>query len=469
MRPYLFFLTMACAAVLTSAIGCGDNRGGAGGPDAAGGTDAGVDVDAAVDAPTDTGASVCDVVWHDFQFGTDLDDQIWGLTTDANRNIYAAGYEHGRTGPTNMTNLEPEGDSQGVVIKFDPTGAVAWKTVFDTPTSDTVEDVTVEPGSGRLYVAGRTFGAFTGFTNNGQFDTFLAVLEPTGQITNIFQTGNERPQHPARLNLGPNRSVLVAGYDDLYVDGTAVISRDAGFIASFERGVTPDAPFKQNFLQKAQVSSQVVNRITGVAVDGDGSGSMYVTSFVTGGPMLGTYVKKLNSDGTLVWSHLIARSSTTMANAVAMSPSNDLIVAGVAGVQLGSMSFGGQDAFVMKVDKATGDPLWVAQQGSLGSDFTTAMAIDNTGNIYIAGETSDSVVQGGTNQGSFDAFAMKFAPDGTLLSTWQKGTATYDFTRSIVVDHCGKVFVGVHSQTGLVGSSPSTAGGYDMFVLQATL
>lgn len=414
------------------------------------------------------GPASCDLVWHDVQVGTDLDDQIWGLTTDANHNIYAAGYEHGRTGPTNMTNLEPEGDSRGVVIKFDPTGTVQWKTVLDTAGADTVEDVTLEPESGRLYAVGRTFGAFEGFTNQGQFDTFLATLEPTGQLTNTFQSGDERPAHPVRLNLGPNGSVLVAGYDDTYVEGTAVIARELGFIASFERGATPDAPYKQNYVQKAKFSANLANRITGVAVDGDGSGSMYVTSSVTGGILRGVHIKKLNSDGSEVWTHRISQITADVAT-VAMSPSNELIVAGATSVMLGSTSYGLQDAFVLKMDKATGDVVWAAQEGGLDSDYPTSLAFDPAGNIYIAGETFGSVVQGGVNQGGLDAFVMKFDPNGALLSSWQKGTANDEIVTSVTVDHCGKALVGGHSKGVIVEGSPGTAGGYDMFLLRPAL
>jgi len=483
MRQYLSFQTTAtlCGAVLATVIGCDNKRGGGGGaPDAAGGgvdaaggdvDAAGGDVDAAVadaadDAPADTSSDVCDPAWNDVQIGTDLDDQIWGLTADANQNIYAAAYEHGRTGPTNMTNLEPEGDSRGVVIKFDRKGAVQWKTVLDTAGADTVEDVVLEPGTGRLYVVGRTFGEFTGFTNKGQFDTFLATLEPTGQVTNIFQSGDDRPAHPVHLNLGPNRSVLVAGYDDTFVVGTAVIARETGFIASYERGEIPDAPYIQNYVQKAPFSPNLANRITGVAVDGDGSGSMYVTSSVTGGILRGIHIKKLNSDGSEVWTHRISPVSADVATA-AMSPTNELIVAGATSVMLGSQIFGLQDAFVLKMDKATGDVVWAAQAGGLDSDYPTSLAFDPAGNIYIAGETFGSVVQDVANQGGLDAFAMKFDPNGALLASWQKGTADDEVVTSVAVDHCGKVLVGGYSKGVLVGSS--TAGGYDMFLLRAAL
>jgi hypothetical protein len=458
---------MLCGAVLATAIGCGDNWKGGGGasPDAAGGpVDAAVADAAANDAPTDTGAGVCDLVWSDVQIGTELDDQIWGLTTDANRNIYAAGYEQG---VTFVTNIEPDGNSRGVVIKFDPKGAVQWRAALDTSATDTVEDVVIEPGTGRLYAVGRTSGAFDAFTNMGQFDMFLATLEPTGQVTKTFQTGDERPAHPTRLNLGPNRSVLVAGYDDTYVEGNAVLAREAGFIASFQRGETPDAPYTQNFVRKAPFSMNLANRITAVAVDGDGSGSMYVTSSVTGGIMVGIHIKKLNSDGSEVWSRRISAFSPDAANAVAMSPSNELFVTGATFATLGSTSYGQQDAYVLKVDKATGNFIWAAQAGSPDTDYPTALAFDPDGNIYIAGETFGTVVQDVANQGSLDAFAMKFDPNGALLSSWQKGTLQDEIVTSVAVDHCGNALVGGYSKGALIGSS--TAGGYDMFVLRASL
>ena len=487
MRQYIFSLTAAtvCGAALAAASGCGDNLGGGGvapsdaglGRDS-GGNGSGVDgapVDGpSVDgppvdgAPIDTGSVACAPVWQDFQSGTALDDQVWGMATDENNNLYVAGYEQGVNG-VSSNNLDPSGDSQGVVMKIDPRGQVRWKTTLDTSDTDTVEDVAVEPGTGRIYAVGRTYGAFDGFVNGGQFDMFLAALDADGKTTTIFQTGDERPQHPARLNLGPNNVLAVAGYDDTYIPSNFVMSRDDGFIASFDRSAIPNGNFTTNFVQYVPLSPNILNRITGVAVERDGSGSMYVTSLITGGAQVGIYVKKLNSNGTTAWSHPISRFSVDAANAVALSPSGDLYVTGATFATLGATSFGQQDAYVLKMDKATGNVIWAAQAGGPDSDYPTALAFDDGGNIYIAGQTLGIVAPGNTNQGSIDAFAMKFDPSGTLVSTWQKGTADDEIVTSMAVDHCGNVFVGGHSKGAVVDSSKPTAGGYDMFILRAAL
>jgi len=462
MRLHLASSTIVFGTVLATVIGCGDNRrGNLAGPDGEGGS---VDAAATPDsAPPDASADLCDTAWNDVQIGTELDDQIWGLTADANRNIFAAGFERGAP---SMTNIDPGGDSRGVVIKFDRAGAVQWRAVLDTSATDTVEDVVLEPGTGTLYAVGRTSGAFDGFVNQGQFDTFLATLEPTGQVSQVFQTGDDRPAHPVHLNLGPNHTLAIAGYDDTFVEGNAVLAREDGFVASFQLGMAPAAPYSQIFLQKAPFSPNLANRITGVALDGDGSGNMYVTSSVTGGRSVGIHIKKLSSNGTELWTHRISPISADVAT-VAMSPTNDLIVAGATSVLLGNKAYGGQDAFVLKVDKATGDVTWAAQAGSDNSDYPTALAFDPAGNIYIAGETFGSVLDGGVNQGGLDAFAMKFDPNGALLSSWQKGTEQDELVTSVAVDRCGKALVGGYSKGSLVKAS--TAGGYDMFVLRAAL
>jgi hypothetical protein len=195
---------------------------------------------------------------------------------------------------------------------------------------------------------------------------------------------------------------------------------------------------------------------------------MYITSYVSGPPaQVGTFVKKLDSDGATIWSTKISSLWVDMVSAIALSPADELVVTGATFLSLGGESSGQQDAFVWKVDKKTGRVLWATQAGSEESDYPTALAIDDAGNIYIAGDTLGSVGPTG-HQGGVDIFAMKFDPTGALLSVWQKGTAGTDSATSMVVDHCSRVLIGGYTK-GVLVDGPRSAAGNDMFVVWAAL
>ena len=220
------------------------------------------------------GPGACDAAWHDVQIGTDLDDQLWGMAIDDANNVYLTGYEHGLG---YVTNIEPDGDSRGVITKLDPSGAVVWSTAIDSAATDTIEDVAIEPGSGRIFAVGRTSGSFPGFTNQGQFDELVVQLDPDGHVAQLLEQGDELPQHPSRLGLGVDHDLVIAGYNDTFVHNNAVEGFEDGFVQRFDlqSDTGSGVAFDQSFFQT--VPSTVVNRVTAVAVERDGSGSVYVT------------------------------------------------------------------------------------------------------------------------------------------------------------------------------------------------
>jgi hypothetical protein len=417
------------------------------------------------DAPSSGGPGVCDAVWHDFQHGTELDDQLWGMAIDDHDNVYIVGYEHGLG---YVTNIEPDGDSHGMIAKLDPTGALQWSTSIDSDATDAIEDITIESGTGRIFAVGRTSGAFPGFTNQGQFDELLLALDGNGQVQQLVEQGDELPQHPTRLAIGVDHDLIVAGYNDTFVHNNAVEATEDGFVqrlAVQERSDGVGIELHQSFLQTVPVSQ--MNRVTSVAVETDGSGAMYVTGFITGGLDVGTYVKKIAADGTQLWNTSITRSSFDNVTGVALSPAGLLFVTGSTFATLGERSFGQQDAFVMNIDKDTGAIAWVTQAGSTESEAPTGLGFDADNNIYIAGLTTGSVIDGAPSHGGIDVFAMKFGPRGALLARWQSGTAANDVATTMAVDHCGHLLIGGFSQGAMVSDGPAPAGGDDVFVVRA--
>jgi outer membrane protein assembly factor BamB len=196
---------------------------------------------------------------------------------------------------------------------------------------------------------------------------------------------------------------------------------------------------------------------------------VYVTSKVAfnSASEHGTFVTRLRADHSVAWSETISTLPSDIANAVALSPSGDLFITGATFLTFGP-EFRQEDAFLIKIDRATGAAIWVAEGGGTGTDYPTALAFDGDGNIYVGGLTQGSVVDGVANQGSFDIFAMKFSPDGKQLAAWQRGTPAFDQITSMAVDRCGRVFVG-GSTGGAIVPGHASAGREDMFVMKADL
>jgi outer membrane protein assembly factor BamB len=373
-----------------------------------------------------------------------------------------------------VTDIEPDGDSQGVIAKLDPTGAVQWSTSIDSDATDAIEDITIEPGTGRLFAVGRTSGSFPGFTNQGQFDELLIALDGDGQVQQLVEQGDELPQHPTRLAMGVDHDLVVAGYNDIFINNNAVEGSEDGFVQRLSvqdgdpgsAGQGAGIEFHQSFLQTGPLNR--INRVTNVAVETDGSGAMYVTGYNTAGANMGTYVKKIAADGTLQWNTPITRISLDSVTGVALSPAGLLFITGGTFARLGKQSFGQQDAFVMNIDKDTGAVVWAAQAGSPQSEAPVGLGFDADNNIYIAGLTLGSVVDGAPSHGGIDVFAMKFDPVGNLLASWQSGTSADDLATTMAVDHCGHVLIGGYSQGAMASDGPAPAGGDDMFVVRAS-
>jgi len=78
----------------------------------------------------------------------------------------------------------------------------------------------------------------------------------------------------------------------------------------------------------------------------------------------------------------------------------------------GQTSSGWDDVFVRKYD-SLGNELWTRQFGSSADDHALGVAVDTSGNVYVAGYTEDTL-PGQTFSGSDDTFT-KIWRDGTNL------------------------------------------------------
>ncbi len=356
----------------------------------------------------------------DQQWGTAADDEALGLVASRSGPLYVTGY---RAGTLGVSNLGPVGDAKGYVRKLSVDGAVEWETALDTSATDIVEAV-VEDGAGRVHVAGRTTGAFTGATQAGQFDAFVATLAADGRISAVRQFGDERPQHPRRLALAGPR-LLLAGFDDVFVPTNYVEDWENWFVAEHAAdGLT------QTFWRP--VRTAFPDLASALAVDPEGA--VYVAGSSSGGDQPGIWVRKLDVRGDEIWGVRLSSVGIDTAAGVAFGADGSVLIGGTR--------FGNSSPVVYSLDRASGAKRWAAEAPrELTATAVTDMAVDASGNVYLTGSTATAVSPAWTNRGVYDPYVLRFAPAGALTATWQGGSAADDEPTAIALDSCGRVLI----------------------------
>ncbi|MCS3794978.1 SBBP repeat-containing protein [Niastella sp. OAS944] len=135
-----------------------------------------------------------------------------------------------------------------------------------------------------------------------------------------------------------------------------------------------------------------------------------------------------------------------------------------------------QDAFLAKFN-AKGNRIWATYFGGVGSENGYSVATDKEGNVYVTGETSNSlgIATGGAAQvssgGGYDAWLAKFDANGVLQWATYYGGAGADYGRSIAIDSRGNVYLaGITASANNIATAgahqPALGGGNDAFLVK---
>lgn len=386
--------------------------------------------------------------WQALHFGGPLDDEITALHLDPDGSLVVGGFENGRIG---TERIDPGGNARGFVRRLSADGAVVWERLFDSGGSDAVEAIVADE-DGTLHVAGRTSGVLAG-VNHGQFDTFLARVGGAGELLRLDQFGTERPQHPRALALVEDGAIVV-GYEDVYIPSNYVESWENPFVAR--------RPLAEVYVPEAEWSRTFETGPSDWAHDvvADGEGNLFVAGQAASGAERGALLWKLAPDGSRVWTVRLTTSGLDRAAAVEWAADGSILVAGTTFLALGEPNAGEQDGFVAALDPDTGAFRWTAMFGTPGSDYVTAMTLDETGDIWLTGEHL------GVEADGYDLFVARLAPDGRDRAFWIGGTDADESPTAIVARNGSAIVAG---RTAGRMADAGTLGGYDGFLLRVDL
>ncbi len=373
-------------------------------------------------------------------------------------------YQEGRGGRHEITGgyvLYPKSKIQNPKSKIETVG-------FHVAAYDPTRPLVIDPVlSYSTYLGGSAFDEATALTVDGTGHAYVAGVTFSGNF----------PRTPGAYE-PPFDSSSSAFVAKLTPDGTALV------YATFFGGTGEN---RANAIAVDSAGSAYVAGITKSALFPTTTGAH--DRGYTGGPG-DAFVTKLTPDGSgLVYSTYLGGIGVDRANAIAVDATGH---AYVAGETTSSASFpttsgaldrtynGNRDAFVVKLNPTGTDVVYGTYLGGTGEDRANAIAVDATGNAYVAGETASgdfrvtSLAFDQTHNGGSDAFVVQLNPTGTALiyGTFLGGGGN-DRANAIAVDSTGHATVAGETASGDFPVTPGTidpalAGNTDAFVAQLT-
>lgn len=388
--------------------------------------------------------------------GTGNGDQGNGIAVDASGSAYIVGSTYSTdfpltSGAFQSQNNAPTYSSTAFVSKLNPAGtALVYSTYLGGSGGDMGYGIALD-GAGNAYVTGATYSTDFPVTCGALLTTNPSKTSgaSTGFVTKLNATGTAL-DYSTYLGGSGNQTTPAQG------DVTQAIAVD-GAGSAYITGYTWSSDFPT----------------TAKAFQQDFAGSSTVSN---------AFATKLNSTGTaLAYSTYLGGSGSSgsgdVGNAIAVDSFGDAYIAGnTASVNFPvtptayqtvnhfvSVEFGFYTgtAFVTKLNPAGSAETYSTYLGGSGGDLATAIAIDNSGYAYVAGNTGSAdfpvtagVIEGssyGANAAYLNGFAAKINPDGAGLaySTHIEGRAIT--LSGLAIDSSGAAY--------LAGSAPATYDG----------
>ena len=337
--------------------------------------------------------------------------------------------------------------------------SVQWITQYGSAGNDTAYGIAVD-ALGQSWVGGSTRGNLGG-TNAGIFDVFLSRLSPSGSVDFTRQRGS---------------TGFEAGYGGVALVGSGSVFAGGDATSTAFDGQTPLGN-EDGLLVRYDTSGtwQGTKRLGGPAYDSTralagNATNLLATGFTqssfdgqTNAGFNDAFLSKRDSTGTVLWTRFVGTSSDDRGSAATFDSAGNGYLAGFT---LGSLSgfsnAGASDIFVSRYDPA-GNLTLLKQVGTSGSDGASAVKVDASGNIYLAGGTQGAL-GGESNAGGTDAFIMKLDSNGNLLWTRLIGGTGNDDSYALGLDATGHVWIGGSSTSTFGGHS--NGGGYDAFIAE---
>ena len=392
------------------------------------------------------------------QYGSSADDRAQGIAISGNNAIYLAGTTFGQL---DGAPYSLQGDV--FLSQLQTSGERSWTETLGLTSEEHGMGVAIY-GNDSIYVTGYSWGPLGGQTAAGMSDIFISSYDATGSINWTRLVGTTTVDYGYAVAVDSLGNVYVAGATEGALGGEPNPS-GTGYSAA--------ALLKYNaagILQWTRLLGAVSTNSSAYGIAVDASDNIYISGATDGTlgsdahvGLTDTFVAKYSSAGAQQWVRQFGSVGDDTGNALATDSQGNVYIAGTTAGSIGSnLSAGLNDFFLAKYD-ATGVQQWVNQFGTDSDDYATAVTVDASDNIYVAGNTAGSF-PGFTNYGLQDAFLSRFASNGAGIWLTQYGSSQDDLVHGIALDSSGYIYV--TGETDGTLDYVNNAGGSDIMLLK---
>ncbi len=373
------------------------------------------------------------------------EDRGLGIAVDGSGNAYVTGFTTSTDFPTSLPmQSRLLGTRDAFVLKLNALGnALTFSTYLGGTVAENGNAIALDP-QGNAYVAGDTtsydFPTRVPFqaSNNGRQDAFVAKISPSGALLYATYLGGNGDDRATAIAVDASGSAYLTGstFSNNFPTLSAFQAITGGGQDAFVTKLSPSGSslVYSTYLGGSGGAAGAPEAGTGIAVDAQGNAFIagmtssmnfpVVAAFqpVMGGGTENAFLSKLNPLGTaLVYSTYFGGSTLDYANAVAVDAAGNAYVAGLTGSTDLPLAFplqatlaGGYDAFVFTLNAAGSALNFSTYYGGAGLDSANGIALDRSGNVYVAGETlsPDFPIAGGvqsSNLGYIGGFVLKLS------------------------------------------------------------
>ncbi len=433
-------------------------------------------------------------------FGGSAYDAGNAVAADNSGNAYITGYAESQSGIATSGAFQTSfgGDNEDAFLaKFDATGQLLWATYYGGDGQDYAEGVATDV-LGDVFIAGNT-GSASGIATSGAYQTSFAGGDEEAFFAKFNSNGIRQWATYFGGKGSISSSVATDGLGNVYFTGTTFASTGISTGGAYQTayGGLPDG---DAFLTKFNSNGSIlwgtyyggIGGEVGFGVSTDGLGNVYIVGTTSGSSGLATngayqtsnagvvgpedaFLAKFNSIGKIQWATYYGGNDDEDGLGVATDKSGNVFITGntfsASGIATNgaykTLNSGNGDGFLAKFS-GQGKLQWATYYGGPYDDYSSAIAIDRSGNPFITGttESSSGIATSGAYKTSFgggneDAFLAEFSNIGTCLWATYYGGSNNDDGIGIASDGLGTIYI-----TGIT-VSPSqiaTSGAYQTYI-----